>query len=154
MNFNEFKIDESDYGFFVSLPKDEKLLFIYDLICERAYGTGSTELLSSEPFTPIEIDIIETDSELDISTQNEKFRSYIESSINKNIDVNIFILNDKVILNSDFEEKLQDSINNMLLDGIILYKQRLSEKARYIFQHQKCCSVYVMVGKTLPVSKN
>jgi hypothetical protein len=43
MNFSDYIIDESDYEFFVSLPQDEKLLFLYDLICEDVYGSGSVE---------------------------------------------------------------------------------------------------------------
>ena len=41
MNFNDYIISDSDYSFFDSLPEDEKLLFMYDLICEESYGTGS-----------------------------------------------------------------------------------------------------------------
>ena len=43
MNFSDYIIDESDYEFFESLPQDEKLLFLYDLICVEAYGPGSME---------------------------------------------------------------------------------------------------------------
>ena len=43
MNFNEYIIDQEDYDFFASLPKDEKILFLYDLICVDAYGVGSEE---------------------------------------------------------------------------------------------------------------
>ena len=41
MNFNEYIIDQDYYEFFDSLPKDEKILFLYDLICDDIYGIGS-----------------------------------------------------------------------------------------------------------------
>ena len=151
MSFSEFNIDESDYEFFGSLPKDEKLLFLYDLICERAYGNGTEVIEYTEV---IDADIIETDSELEIFDKDERFRNFISSSINPDIDINIFILNDKVIINSNSEEKLKSSVRDMLNDGLILYKHRLGEKAQYIFQHQEFCTVYLMAGKTLPINKN
>ena len=47
MNFNEYIIDKSDYEFFDSLPKDEKIIFLYDLICEDFYGAGSIDIEST-----------------------------------------------------------------------------------------------------------
>jgi len=147
MNFSNFKIGEEDYKFFTSLPKDEKLLFIYDLICDEVYGSGS--------FFP-EDDVFTLDP-LDESApegQVEKFREFAKANLNYEIDVNIFIIRDQIVLNSNSEKSLNKAIHQMIADGLILRQYELTEKLKYIFHHQKFCRIYILLGREFPLSAN
>ena len=147
MNFNDYTIDESDYEFFSSLPKDEKLLFVYDLICVGYYGTGSSE----EPEidnkkVPVDDSIfLEYDPDLE---------NIVSSSINEKADVNILILNDKLILNSNSEQLLNDAIKDMILDGMILLSFNLDESAMRNFHALDYCKIFTIVGKEFKICKN
>lgn len=153
MNFNEYIIDDSDYEFFTSLPKDEKLLFVYDLICDDYYGPGSVE----SDFTDFVADTSETSKYLDDTIFNEfdpKLHELVASSLNEKADVNILILNNKLILNSNSEEILNDTIKDMIMDGMILTTFALSDDAFRNFQLLKYCKIYTIVGKEDGFSKN
>lgn len=144
MNFNDYLISESDYKFFKSLAKDEKLLFIYDLICEESYGPGSED--EEEYNTPeIETDLAVFDNIAEIL--KSKLHDIITASISDKAPVNMLILNDKMILNSDSIALIQDTVNQMLLTGYILSEQELSEKQSNLFHQQKYCKVYTILAK-------
>ncbi len=143
MNFDDYIIDEEDYKFFNTLPNDEKLLFMYDLICENFYSSGSIELGHVDMEEP------DIDDELD-----SKYHFIIAANINANVDVNILIINNKIILNSNSEELLNNTIKDLILDGLVLSKYTMSDRAVYIFQHQKYCKVYKLLGKEDGLCKN
>ncbi len=147
MNFNNYTIDESDYEFFSSLPKDEKLLFVYDLICADYYGTGSTEEVenTSEKIPVDDSIFLEYDADLE---------NIVNSSINEKADVNILILNDKLILNSNSEKLLTDAIRDMILDGIILMSFSLDDSAMRNFHALTYCRIFTIVGKEFKICKN
>ena len=86
MNFNEYIIDQDDYEFFDSLPKDEKILFLYDLICEDVYGVGSTNIEQEE--TP-------QDS---IAPTKDELPEIVSKSINEFSKVNILVIDNNIIL--------------------------------------------------------
>lgn len=139
MNFKDYIIDEEDYKFFSTLPKDEKLLFIYDLICDEYYGAGSTEI-SLNPISLEELD--------------SRFQSIVSGNTNKNVDVNILILNNKLIVNSNSEELLYKTVKDMILDGMILSKYSMNERSTFIFQQQKFCKIYTILGKEDKICNN
>lgn len=142
MNFKDYIIDEEDYKFFDTLPKDEKLLFIYDLICDDYYGAGSIEP-TEMTLTPISLEDLDS-----------RFQTIVSSNINENIDVNILILNNKLIVNSNSEDLLNKTINGMLLDGLILSKYIMDERSTFIFQQQKFCKIYTILGKEDKICDN
>lgn len=143
MNFDDYIIDEEDYNFFNTLPSDEKLLFMYDLICENFYSSGSVE------FEHVDIEEPESADELD-----SKYHFIIAANINTNVDVNILIINNKIVLNSNSEELLNNTVKDLFLDGLVLSKYAMSDRAVYIFQHQKYCKVYTLLGKEDDLCKN
>ena len=144
MNFNEYIIDQDDYDFFVSLPKDEKILFLYDLICEDAYGIGSEEPES-----------IDSDSfETDIEHFKERLSSIITGSINPEAKVNVLIINGRMILNSNSEEFLNEAVTEMFMDGCVLVAYKFSDSAMKLFKQQEFCKAYTLLGKNERLSKN
>lgn len=149
MNFDEFIIDNDDYKFFNSLPKDEKLLFIYDLICDESYGPGSVEL-EEDAITEM-YDPLETSYEAE---SDDKFRSIISNNINDLTEVNIIILNNKLIVNASSEEAMQTTIKGMISDGMVLSRVPMTNRYTFIFQHQSHCRIYLILGKEDSICKN
>jgi hypothetical protein len=144
MNFNDYIISDSDYKFFDSLPKDEKLLFIYDLICEEAYGPGSRD--EEEYNTPeIESDLATFDSIAEIL--KSKLHDIVAASISDKAPVNMLIMNDKMILNSDSLALIKETTHQMLLTGYILSEDTLTEKQSNVFHQQKYCKIYTILAK-------
>ena len=149
MNFSDYIIDESDYDFFISLPADEKLLFIHDLICDNAYGIGSSEALNT--------DVIEKDVDK-MQDIIEKFQlkldSIIEASINEKALVNVLIINNKIILNSKSLNLIDDAILDLYTKGYLLSAVDLTEKQSDMFHRQRYCRVFDILGKLPPILQN
>jgi hypothetical protein len=149
LNFSDYIIDESDYDFFISLPADEKLLFIHDLICDNAYGIGSSEALNT--------DIIEKDVDK-MQDIIEKFQlkldSIIEASINEKALVNVLIINNKIILNSKSLNLIDDAILDLYTKGYLLSAVDLTEKQSDMFHRQRYCRVFDILGKLPPILQN
>ena len=142
MNFNEYIIDQDDYEFFDSLPKDEKILFLYDLICEDVYGVGSTDITQED--TP-------QDS---IAPTKDELPEIVSKSINEFSKVNILVIDNNIILNSDSKKYINEVIHDMINDGCILSKYILSKRSLLIFKQQKYCQAYSIIGKELKICKN
>jgi hypothetical protein len=149
LNFSDYIIDESDYDFFISLPADEKLLFIHDLICDNAYGVGSSEALNT--------DVIEKDVDK-MQDIIEKFQlkldSIIEASINEKALVNVLIINNKIILNSKSLNLIDDAILDLYTKGYLLSAVDLTEKQSDMFHRQRYCRVFDILGKLPPILQN
>jgi len=155
MNFKDYIISESDYSFFDSLPEDEKLLFMYDLICEESYGVGSDTL--EEPNS--KYDTAEIKSDLDkfdtiVDTFKSKLQTIVAASISEKAPVNMIFLNDKLIINSESLALIMDTVNQMILTGYLLSEQILTKPQRKVFHQQKYCKVYTMLGKVSRISEN
>lgn len=146
MNFNDFIIDQEDYEFFNSLPKDEKLLFMYDLICEEAFGTGSTQVeIESTP---------DLKKDFDLEPFKDHLSKIVEKSINPTAKVNVLLVNDKVILNSNCKEDLLDAITDMFMDGCIMIEYKMPLSVVGIFKQQAYCKAFVLAGRVQPISGN
>jgi len=155
MNFKDYIISESDYSFFDSLPEDEKLLFMYDLICEESYGTGSDTL--EEPNAKYDTAEIKSDlNKFDtiVDTFKNKLQTIIAASISEKAPVNMMFLNDKLIINSKSLALIADTVNQMILTGYLLSEQILTKPQRKVFHQQKYCKVYTMLGKVNRISEN
>jgi hypothetical protein len=149
MNFSDYVIDKSDYEFFISLELDEKLLFIYDLICDQVYGTGSVEEFNSDT---IENDVDKIESFVD-KVQN-KLHSIIESSINEKALVNMLIINNKIVLNSKSLNLIEDAVSELYIRGYLLSKIALTEEQSDLFHRQRYCRVYNIIGILPPITQN
>jgi len=149
MNFNDFIIDQEDYDFFQSLPKEEKILFIYDLICEEAFGAGSVNTDSME---------IVKNASSDFSFELENFKDHltglVQRSINPEAKVNVLIVNDKIILNSESEDLLDDTIRDMFMDGCVMTNYKMSSDVLKIFKQQTFCKAFILAGKSGRISEN
>lgn len=144
MNFNEYIIDQEDYDFFASLPKDEKILFLYDLICVDAYGVGSEEPEYED----------HPDFETDIEHFKDRLSSIITGSINPDAKVNVLIVNNRIILNSNSQEFLNEAITEMFMDGCVMVAYKFSEAALNVFKHQKYCKAFTLLGRNEKISIN
>jgi hypothetical protein len=149
MNFSDYIIDKSDYDFFASLDSDEKLLFIYDLICDQAYGTGSTEEFNSDTIAQ---DTDKMQSVVD-QIQNKLF-SIIESSINEKALVNMLIINNRIILNSKSLNLIEDAVRELYTKGYLLSEIELTIAQSDLFHKQRYCKVYNIIGKLPPITYN
>jgi len=145
MNFNEYIIDQDDYEFFDSLPKDEKILFLYDLICDDVYGIGSINSIPED-----------TTQDLNEPTKNikDELPKVVAKSINEFSKVNILVIDNNIILNSDSKKYINEVIHDMINDGCILSKYVLSKKSLLIFKQQKYCQAYSIIGKEAKICKN
>jgi len=149
MNFSDYIIDESDYDFFMSLDSDEKLLFIYDLICEQVYGSGSVEEFNSDT---IEKDSDKMQSVID-QIQNKLFL-IVESSINEKALVNMLIINNRIILNSKSLNLIEDAVRELCVKGYLLSEIQLTAAQSDFFHKQRYCKVYNIIGKLPPITYN
>ena len=149
MNFNEYKIDESDYEFFGSLPKDEKILFLYDLICEDFYGSGTME---QTPSPVVSFKLGDFDNFL--KEFESKLYQIIESTIQSDSEANVLFINDKVIINSESNNSLSDAVLDLMLDGYVLSEQQLTMKQLSIFHQQRYCKVFEIIGVVDKISLN
>ena len=145
MNFNDYIISESDYKFFDSLPKDEKLLFLFDLICEDVYGAGSSEEDDEYGTPEMEQDLTKFDDIVEVL--KSKLQDIVSASISEKAPVNMLILNEKMVLNSNSLALIKDTVNQMLLTGYILSEDTLTEKQAIVFHQQKYCKVYTILAK-------
>lgn len=148
MSFDAFSINESDYKFFQALPRDEKILFLYDLICEQSYGNGSSdEFYDSSRYTLATFD--ET-----VSTFKDKLRRLVSSTISDQVLVNILFINNYIVFNSESKGLLNDAIMDLMFDGYILWERQLTMSQLPVFHHQRYCKVYEIVGKEEKISLN
>jgi hypothetical protein len=149
MNFSEYIIDESDYEFFGSLPKDEKILFMYDLICEDFYGAGSVD---SEPIPAVPFKLGNFDTF--IKDFESKLYKIVAATIRSEFEANILFINDRIIINSESEDSLSDAILDLMLDGHILQEQQLTLHQMSIFHQQRYCKVFKILGTVGEISLN
>jgi hypothetical protein len=152
MDFKDYVINEEDFDFFKSLPEDEKLLFIYDLICIDAYGIGSTE---SEDEIVIDITLDKAEAFKDFIEQFEiKMRSFIASTINLNVDCNLVFINNSVVINSNNKKEITDSVKDLYMEGYLLKELKMTEKMSLVFHHQKYCKMYEIIGYEESINLN
>jgi hypothetical protein len=137
MDFEQYNIDADDYEFFSSLPDDEKILFIYDLICDSYYGIGSTQSFSADI---------------------ESFDDYVHSLISDNIDhsapANIIFINSFVIINSNSKKHMNHAIQALVTDGLMLRTYKISEKTKQVLKHQKFFRVFEITDRNNKIHLN
>lgn len=154
-------LDEYDYEFFSSLPDDEKILFMYDLICANAYNfldgveESDEDLGDNDVQFSINPDSFKlADFETIVNSFEGKLREIIASTISPTNDVNMLVINGKVIFNSNDLVKLEASAKEFALSGFILSEFKMDDHMREILTQQKYCKVYTIVGRTQNYSDN
>jgi hypothetical protein len=145
MNFNDYIIGESDFEFYESLPEDERILFLYDLICDDAYGQGSME----PPQLLTEVEVKEL-----VNDFTNKIGSIISASIKDDAKVNVIFINNTIIFNSNNLADLKEAVLDMILDGYILSKFKMTPQAEEVFHKQDYCFMYTIIGQTDEICLN
>jgi len=130
MNFDNFAIDKEDYSFFSELPSEAKILFLYDLICEGYYGSGSLYEVAPEGERNTQLLVGEVKDNLDLTA-----------------DANVIIVHDTLIITSDDINQINSLLVDMISDGLIVGKCKLTNKAVEIFCHQKYYKAFEIIKK-------
>ena len=151
MDFKDYVISEEDFDFFQSLSEEEKLLFMYDLICIDAYGTGSND--ESFESTTIEFTIEKADTFKEFIEEFEnKMRSFIMSAINLEINCNVVFINNSVVVNSNTRKEIDETIFDLYMEGYLLKELPMTDKMALVFHHQKFCKIYEIIGLEEPIN--
>jgi len=144
MAFDSFYVDSSDFNFYLSLPEDERLLFLYDLICTDYYN--EEEINVTEQF--------DVDNFSD-NINSHSYRDIISSVLNKAVDlqahVNVIFINELVVFNSDSKRNLAYAILDMAFDGVFLDKIDIPENLVEVFKKQDYCEVYKVIEISEPI---
>lgn len=145
MDYNDIEFDESDYEFFVSLPTDEKILFLFDLLCTNLFEDYSNDKISEiipasyEDLTgPLKSTVVEA----------------IDFAFSKEADVNIVFVNDFIVINSDNEKILKTSVREIFMRGYVLSEMKVSSREMKLFQRSAFCKIYSIIGHNDPILKN
>jgi len=130
MNFDNFVIDKEDYLFFSELSDEAKILFLYDLICEGYYGNGSIyeEVPEGEVNTKLLVD-------------------QVKGNLDLTADANVIIVHDTLIITSDDINQINSLLVDMITEGLIVGKCKLTNKAVEIFCHQKYYKAFEIIKK-------
>ena len=140
MDFEDFFINDEDWEFFEELPDDEQVLFVYDLVCEEFYGSGS---INEEEKGRIEIDNFE-----------DFLDKISDKLVNRFADVSILQLNNNLIFNSEDKKLLNYHVLEYFLDGYILQRLDMSKQVTVLFHKLRYCEMYRIVGKTNQIHLN
>ena len=143
MDYNDIEFDESDYEFFTSLGTEEKLLFLFDLLCTNFY----------EEFPESDVVVPATYEELTGPLQDTVVGA-IDYAFSREADVNIVFVNDFIVINSDDEKKLKLSAREIFMRGFIISEMKIPKKERDLFQRSAYCRVYSIIGRNDPLIKN
>lgn len=165
--FEDFVISPADFDFFRGLRKDEKLFFLYDLLCDQSYGLGSpTDEVMFEDIELDDEDIATIDPANkdangfltnfeDIATQYEKVMGdKFKASLDKYNDINVIVLNNFVVINSISLGLIEKEVLSLFEAGYIVKKHTTTPRSQRIFHHMKYCMVFELMGKIPAASKN
>lgn len=144
MIFDKFFIDEEDFDFYKSLSSSEKLLFLHDLICEESYGSGSTITEQPERLSVQEM----------IKRLEDSISMIIETSVQKNSVASLVILNNFAIINSNAKKQIVKVASDLVHNGYILTKFKITKQQSKVYKKNKFCTVYKILGKTQEISLN
>jgi hypothetical protein len=140
MHFNDFFINTEDWKFFESLPFDEQILFVHDLICEEYYGKGSTDEVEKE----------------NIKLHN--FIEFLERITDKLYDndhgFSVLFLDKYIVFNSESKELLYNIVATYFEKGYILSKVNMSKQVTMLLHKMRYCEMYRILGIENKISMN
>lgn len=167
LNFEDFFITPEDYEFFQKLSQEEKIMFLYDLLCEQSYGTGSADdedvfedvILDDDDVALIDPSKIDSNGLInDLDIIAEQFEKLMSDKVSKSFDFNnevsVIVLNNFVVFNSNDINLISKELRILQEDGYIIKKHVTTPKVQRIFQKQKICLIYELLGQIPPFSKN
>lgn len=157
MNFSDFVIDAEDFEFYESLPASERILFLYDLICDESYGPGSIitgpEKIESEYSYDTNYET-NFDPQAFLSEFESRISSIIDKSIKDFAKSNVAFLNSTVVINSNYKNEIHIAAVELLSQGFLISKQNMTERMSRVFHKQKYCAVYKIIGHVQKFSPN
>ena len=139
MTFDNFFVDSSDYNFYLSLPEDEKLLFLYDLICTDYYNEVE------EIHYPEELDTSDFSTVINSSSYRDVISAVLSKAVDLNAHVNVIFINELVVFNSDSKRNLSYALLDMAFDGVFLDKIEIPENLIAVFKKQEYYEVYKVI---------
>lgn len=144
MPFDSFHIDISEYDFYMSLPADEKLLFLHDLICTDYYDPEIADYVSPYDKESFSADI-----------NNISYREIISKVLDQAIDydsmVNVIFINELVVFNSNSKKNMFYAVLELSFDGVILDKCDIPGNLEHIFKKQEYWAVYKVLEIANPI---
>jgi len=147
MPFESYYISDSDFGFYKSLPDDEKLIFLHDLICSDYYQKGS-DLADT-------YDISEYSAEDQNNIDSDYYRKIISTVLDQAIDydsqVNIIFINEIVVFNSYSKRYMSYAILDLSFDGVLLEKLEVPKHIEYVFKKQDHYQVFKVIDVVTPI---
>jgi len=146
MPFDSFHIDSSEYDFYMSLPEDEKLLFLHDLICTDYYDTEITEISDMPTF-----DKDSFSADINSHSYREVISKVLDQAVDYDSQVNVIFINELVVFNSYSKRYMAYAILDMSLEGVILDKMTIPENLISVFKKQEYCEVYKVLDITNPI---
>lgn len=144
MAFDEFFVDSSDFNFYLSLPADERLLFLYDLICTNYYTEEEIDL-------PTQFDPENFSTDINKHTYREVISTVLNKAVDLNAYVNVIFINELVVFNSNSKKNLSYAILDMAFDGVFLDKIDIPENLIDVFKKQDYCEVYKVIEISEPI---
>lgn len=146
MPFDSFHIDSAEYDFYMSLPEDEKLLFLYDLICTDYYDTEINEISDLPAF-----DKESFSNDINSNSYREVISKVLDQAVDYNSQVNVIFINELVVFNSYSKKYMAYAILDMSMEGVILDKLHLPENLVPVFKKQEYCEVYKVLDIANPI---
>ena len=145
MTFEDFFIDSSDFNFYLSLPDNERLLFLYDLICTDYYTDNEKDI------TPDHFDGVDFSTNINSTSYRDIISSVLDKAIDLRSNVNVIFINGLVIFNSESKKNLSYAILDMVFDGVLLDQINMPENLMDIFKRQTYCEIYSILEITDPL---
>lgn len=146
MPFDSFHIDSAEYDFYMSLPEDEKLLFLHDLICTDYYDTDINEISNIPSF-----DNDSFSNDINSNSYREVISKVLDQAVDYDSQVNVIFINELVVFNSYSKKYMAYAILDMSMEGVILDKLNLPENLIPVFKKQEYCEVYKVLDIANPI---
>ena len=117
-------LTEKDYEFFCLLPEDEKILCLFDLI-----------------INPLE-------------ENEDSIKDIVDMSIKDINTANVVVTPNMLIINANSYGLVKMAAQKFFESGLIMNRQILTDSGKEVFQRQKYCNVYEIVGSAYPILMN
>jgi hypothetical protein len=148
MNF-DFDLFEDSFELYQSLTDKEKILFLYEML----YDLNELNESNEEDLENMEETVRMPLKDI-IRHYDTSLLDIVKSSIQTDSATNVLILNSYIILNSQRQNSMKSTINDLLSSGLILQEKKLTKKEHDIFYQQKFCKVYHIIGQANPINYN
>lgn len=127
-------VSEEDFIFFQGLSDEEKILCTFDL---WVYPTEENNGLNEDGFL-----------------NNDAIKDIIDFSIQKEDKANVVIFDDSLVINANKYKDALEAVKTFFESGLIMERMSLTPDEVILFQRQKHCIVYYIMGNVTPINFN